>query len=73
LAPAHRICAIASRDRLNELDVDTLVVAFDAIRKQRPDVLLADLWMAVKDGYSLIQRWRLKEQDEQRTPTATTL
>lgn len=39
--------------------------AFDAMLKQRPDVLLADLGMAVEDGYSLIRRWRLKEKDEQ--------
>ena len=38
--------------------------AFDAMAERRPDVLLADLGMAVEDGYSLIQRWRLKERDD---------
>jgi PAS domain S-box-containing protein len=39
--------------------------AFEAMVERRPDVLLADLGMAVEDGYSLIRRWRLKEREEQ--------
>ena len=44
--------------------------AFDAMVDRRPDVLLADLGMAVEDGYSLIRRWRRKKKEEQRPPVA---
>jgi PAS domain S-box-containing protein len=37
--------------------------AFEAMAERCPDVLLADLGMAVEDGYSLIQRWRLREKE----------
>jgi CheY-like chemotaxis protein len=39
--------------------------AFEAMTERRPDVLLADLGMAVEDGYSLIRRWRMREKDMQ--------
>lgn len=38
--------------------------ALDMMTRQRPDVLLADLGMAGEDGYSLISRWRRKEEEE---------
>jgi PAS domain S-box-containing protein len=44
--------------------VGSAVEAFDAMVERPPDVLLADLGMALEDGYSLIRRWRLKEQEE---------
>jgi PAS domain S-box-containing protein len=43
--------------------VGSAVEAFDALVERPPDVLLADLGMALEDGYSLIRRWRLKEQE----------
>jgi len=45
--------------------VGSAIEAFDAMVEQHPDVLLADLGMAIEDGYSLIRRWRLKEAEEQ--------
>ena len=50
--------------------VGSAAEAFDAMTKHRPDVLLADLGMAVEDGYSLIRRWRRKEKEEQRPAVA---
>ena len=50
--------------------VGSAAEAFDAMTKHRPDVLLADLGMAVEDGYSLIRRWRRKEKEEQRPRVA---
>jgi PAS domain S-box-containing protein len=37
--------------------------AFDAMVEQVPDVLLADLGMPGEDGYSLIRRWRMREEE----------
>ena len=48
----------------NVRSVGSAVEAFEAMAEQRPDVLLADLGMAVEDGYSLIRRWRLKEKED---------
>ena len=50
--------------------VGSAAEAFDAMADRRPDVLLADLGMAVEDGYSLIRRWRRKEKEEQRPRVA---
>ena len=48
----------------NVRSVGSAMEAFEAMAEQRPDVLLADLGMAVEDGYSLIRRWRLKERED---------
>jgi CheY-like chemotaxis protein len=40
--------------------------AVDAMTNRRPDVLLADVGMAVEDGYALIRRWRLQEKEDGR-------
>jgi CheY-like chemotaxis protein len=50
--------------------VGSAAEAFDAMADRRPDVLLADLGMAVEDGYSLIRRWRRKEKEERRLRVA---
>ena len=39
--------------------------ALDAMSQRRPDVLLADLGMPEEDGFSLMRRWRLQEQQHQ--------
>jgi PAS domain S-box-containing protein len=39
--------------------------ALDAISQDRPDVLLADLRMPDEDGYSLIQKVRAREREQQ--------
>jgi CheY-like chemotaxis protein len=41
--------------------VGSAAAAFDAMVRQRPDILLADLGMPDEDGYSLIRRWRTRE------------
>jgi PAS domain S-box-containing protein len=43
----------------------SVAAALDAMTRQRPDLLLADIEMAEEDGYSLIQRWRAIEQQHE--------
>ena len=44
--------------------VDSAAKAFDAIRREPPDVLVSDIAMADEDGYSLVRRVRLLPADE---------
>jgi PAS domain S-box-containing protein len=44
--------------------VSSAAAALDAMGKQRPDLLLADLGLPDEDGYSLIRRLRTHERDQ---------
>ena len=45
--------------------VSSVTEALDAISRQKPDVLLADLRMPEEDGYSLIRKVRAREREQQ--------
>jgi PAS domain S-box-containing protein len=61
-ADAREMLALMLEDRGARVHhVGSAADAFAAMRRQRPDVLLADIGMAGEDGYSLIRRWRSYE------------